>query len=890
MRTLKKSLSLVLALVMVLGLFVVGTNAAYADKETITYADAVEVLTGLGVIEGYPDGEFKPIASVTRAEAAAMITRMMLGREAADKLPIGDVKFSDVPETNWAAKYIAFCANRGIIVGMGDGTFHPSENVTGTQMATMLLRALGYGVMGEYEGKGWDINAVADALYYKVFEDSKVTDFSKAASREETALYVFNTLWVDLVAYDVDIDHYVYRLGTFASQVYKLYRWEYAQVMENQATGSKYTVVKGTRWYTDEDGKEIPYTGTLNFDIETGLDLIAHEVTVYYKTDSREKDKQNNYYYKAFVVQDNSTILDNGAYWADAYKNLVAANKDNKYDDLEFDVWINYVYTVGADTLATSIKATTEKDTASAADLKGDYINSTSRWSQIVLDSNGRPLAYMKTVYTVDQVKKIEDGEIILKNDAYGFDTYDPALAYEGIKKGDYVTVQPVGDLCYLYPTTTEEISVYERSVLVDFGGSWMYFNFFSISPSSGYGAVTVPDTESAQNIQAGDKVLFYKDCYGKYFATQILERGTLKGVVLVVKAWTLKSENAYGEIDDTIYVQTVDQEGKEAIYTLKEGSAMPQRGVYQVFTDSKDKATLVTPRTSGLLLKEENRKTALTKDGGIYYVTNDTNIYYVNGEGSKIDVKKSSGFADGEYNVYALWTGTQTYNLNTVWVLDKDAPIVSEQFLFVDCDKIEDLTVDWDLYFATGEFTFKQDENGDYIMTPIGEGKLNGGTMLVDDEKTYYYTFYIDGVETNGCFKTNDPDTEIDTMMGMKYAKGGFYTFNIDEFNRYELAPVKNTASLEYKTFTLERGDIHNGKLYVDADGVKIDATVINLSDATTADGKRLLTIENIGDIEELLEDGGNVTVHYMAVLSNGNWVPTGTIYVTAAEEAAED
>jgi len=150
MRTVKKSLCLVLALIFVLGLCTIGSNAGFAkytDMDKVNYEEAVEVLTGLGVIEGYPDGSFEPTASVTRAEAAAMIARMMLGREKADKLPIGEVKFTDVPETNWAAKYIAFCANKGIIVGMGDGTFHPSENVTGTQMATMLLRALGYGVM-----------------------------------------------------------------------------------------------------------------------------------------------------------------------------------------------------------------------------------------------------------------------------------------------------------------------------------------------------------------------------------------------------------------------------------------------------------------------------------------------------------------------------------------------------------------------------------------------------------------------------------------------------------------------------------------------------------------------------------------------------------------------
>ncbi|MBR3556226.1 MAG: S-layer homology domain-containing protein, partial [Oscillospiraceae bacterium] len=113
-----KSLSLVLALIFVLGLCTIGSNAAafkqYTDQDKVNYEEAVDVLSGLGVIEGYPDGSFNPTANVTRAEAAAMIARMMLGREKADRLPVGDVKFSDVPETNWAAKYIAFCANKGI--------------------------------------------------------------------------------------------------------------------------------------------------------------------------------------------------------------------------------------------------------------------------------------------------------------------------------------------------------------------------------------------------------------------------------------------------------------------------------------------------------------------------------------------------------------------------------------------------------------------------------------------------------------------------------------------------------------------------------------------------------------------------------------------------------
>ena len=71
MRNLKKTLCLVLALVFVLGLCTVGAaNVAFDDAEDITYTTAVKAMAGLGIIEGYPDGTFKPAQNVTRAEAA----------------------------------------------------------------------------------------------------------------------------------------------------------------------------------------------------------------------------------------------------------------------------------------------------------------------------------------------------------------------------------------------------------------------------------------------------------------------------------------------------------------------------------------------------------------------------------------------------------------------------------------------------------------------------------------------------------------------------------------------------------------------------------------------------------------------------------------------------
>ena len=61
----KKLLALVLALVMTLSLAVVGSNAAFkdADKVNETYAEAVDVLAGMKVFQGYTDGSFQPTST-----------------------------------------------------------------------------------------------------------------------------------------------------------------------------------------------------------------------------------------------------------------------------------------------------------------------------------------------------------------------------------------------------------------------------------------------------------------------------------------------------------------------------------------------------------------------------------------------------------------------------------------------------------------------------------------------------------------------------------------------------------------------------------------------------------------------------------------------------------
>ena len=91
MKTLKRTLCLVLALVLALGTMGVA-SAAYddftdADEINAKYAEAVEVTTALGIIDGMTDTTFVPDGNLTRAQAAKIISYIMFGDAASLIVP-----------------------------------------------------------------------------------------------------------------------------------------------------------------------------------------------------------------------------------------------------------------------------------------------------------------------------------------------------------------------------------------------------------------------------------------------------------------------------------------------------------------------------------------------------------------------------------------------------------------------------------------------------------------------------------------------------------------------------------------------------------------------------------------------------------------------------------
>ena len=204
MRNLKKILALVLALVMSMSLVTIANAADFTDNDDISYEEAADVMNAIGIIEGFEDGSFDPDGTLTREQAATLVTRMLLG-DNADRLGIESSTFNDVAMTRWSAPYIEYCASLGLIDGAGDGNFYPAGQLTGYAFAKILLTALGYSSEKEgLTGPSWSVNVAALAMEVGLDNGLESGISSAVLTREEAAQMALNAIKSPLVAYDND--------------------------------------------------------------------------------------------------------------------------------------------------------------------------------------------------------------------------------------------------------------------------------------------------------------------------------------------------------------------------------------------------------------------------------------------------------------------------------------------------------------------------------------------------------------------------------------------------------------------------------------------------------------------------------------------------------------
>ena len=204
MKNFKKVLALVLVLATLLGLATMASATEYkdADKISADYTEAVKVLDLIETMQGYPNGEFRPTATITREEAAKLIA-IFDNKDADISTYYTSINpFAD-EKGRWGESYVGYGYRAGIIAGMNANTFAPTANVTGTQFLKMALVTLGYDQEKEgFVGTSWAVNVLALAKKIGLIDDlADGWKPEKDLTREEAAQILLNALNAETVEY-----------------------------------------------------------------------------------------------------------------------------------------------------------------------------------------------------------------------------------------------------------------------------------------------------------------------------------------------------------------------------------------------------------------------------------------------------------------------------------------------------------------------------------------------------------------------------------------------------------------------------------------------------------------------------------------------------------------
>ena len=876
----KKVLSLVLCVAMLLSVMVMGTGAAFTDQDEIQNAEAVDMTSALGIIDGYEDGSFQPAENIERGEAAKMISAMLNGgRDSVQETT--ESSYNDVLGSvdAWANKYIEYCTARGIVSGVGGDRFAPASNVTGTQLAKMLLVSLGYDSVkeGYQDNAMWSVNVNTDAVAAGLYAGIETIDMSAPLSRDNAAQMIWNALQANTVIYLTSTTGAIEFQPTTTTLLDKVYG---AATVTGIMTSIDYNL--DTKEYTYTVGGDT-YTSTADYS-----DLFAMNVKVLYVDDSALMIRVNeggtvvegvvgdisgvgNDHFNTILVNGEKYRLDNVAKDMDEvwditcgynqYNELGANNGPEVHDQYSFraidqdgggdiDVIVVYPYVVLKTdrTLTDSFRT----NVIESADASMVVANTSNYWAQdhdlmtdlgikFVNNLTGSNLVEYDDVIVNGTVA--EEGYVMgtpAQYTATGIDTYTVLDIQSGVANSLNTKDQMItlGETEYNgtlldWVTPVESISLGETYGFVEVNGYLFIVDGNNIAPvTSEYVVVT----KTAAVPHGVDKV----------WETNILKTD---GTTETVDVYVSMNDKHVGPEVGSLYTYRVNLDGDYELIAVPDGTytANSGRTNFDIQQAYKDGATLNLQRD--LVGYTPGYITYNTADEAYVGHADSTGVY--DAEGNKVNNPDELGY-NLAIEITAPFEGRQDYKL------------------IVDDNGTADLVSD-DTYAAEPVQT-----GGNFILG-------NDGTTPVG---TYYYKVVATWTPGSAQWELN---LGLGGMYGTNAAGGYFndmrnsytttynieddaaifvYNYNLDSYSVVKGADLENVYDGSYTdiywAFTGATTKVANGTPTVDLGYVRVgDNPAETLSYAYVAGNAIRTTAEGyVVTVDVILPDGEEVTL----------------------------
>ena len=876
----KKVLSLVLCVAMLLSVMVMGTGAAFTDQDEIQNAEAVDMTSALGIIDGYEDGSFQPAENIERGEAAKMISAMLNGgRDSVQETT--ESSYNDVLGSvdAWANKYIEYCTARGIVSGVGGDRFAPASTVTGTQLAKMLLVSLGYDSVkeGYQDNAMWSVNVNTDAVAAGLYAGIETIDMSAPLSRDNAAQMIWNALQANTVIYLTSTTGAIEFQPTTTTLLDKVYG---AATVTGIMTSIDYNL--DTKEYTYTVGGDT-YTSTADYS-----DLFAMNVKVLYVDDSALMIRVNeggtvvegvvgdisgvgNDHFNTILVNGEKYRLDNVAKDMDEvwditcgynqYNELGANNGPEVHDQYSFraidqdgggdiDVIVGYPYVVLKTdrTLTDSFRT----NVIESADASMVVANTSNYWAQdhdlmtdlgikFVNNLTGSNLVEYDDVIVNGTVA--EEGYVMgtpAQYTATGIDTYTVLDIQSGVANSLNTKDQMItlGETEYNgtlldWVTPVESISLGETYGFVEVNGYLFIVDGNNIAPvTSEYVVVT----KTAAVPHGVDKV----------WETNILKTD---GTTETVDVYVSLNDKHVGPEVGSLYTYRVNLDGDYELIAVPDGTytANSGRTNFDIQQAYKDGATLNLQRD--LVGYTPGYITYNTADEAYVGHADSTGVY--DAEGNKVNNPDELGY-NLAIEITAPFEGRQDYKL------------------IVDDNGTADLVSD-DTYAAEPVQT-----GGNFILG-------NDGTTPVG---TYYYKVVATWTPGSAQWELN---LGLGGMYGTNAAGGYFndmrnsytttynieddaaifvYNYNLDSYSVVKGADLENVYDGSYTdiywAFTGATTKVANGTPTVDLGYVRVgDNPAETLSYAYVAGNAIRTTAEGyVVTVDVILPDGEEVTL----------------------------